>query len=129
VSRRRTRQSGFEQVIEAFARLPWRWCLALAPISYFGFNQLAQIAPPEALTTEGLGSVVGVQAMRAAGMLLQYIALLILIVAALISWLGQRRRQLLSEIETRTSRAPLRHWQSLLWRSSYPRCRGTLPAD
>lgn len=114
MGRRRTRQSGFEQAIEAFARLPWRWCLALAPISYIGFSQLAQIAPPEALTMEGLASVVRVQAVRAAGMLLQYIAPLILTFAALISWLGQRhRRQLLAETESRTSRAPL---QQLTWR-------------
>lgn len=56
----------------------------------------------------------GIMAVRTAGVFLQYLAPAALLLAALLSWLGKRRRtKLLAEAETRAASAPL---QQMSWR-------------
>lgn len=100
--------------MEVLARLPWQICLLLAPFAYLGFHLLAQIEPPVAHNIEEMGSSVRVVVFRTAGMFLQYLAPLTLLIAAAVSWLGKRSRaRLLAETESRTTSAPLRQ---LSWR-------------
>jgi restriction system protein len=111
---RRPRKSNFEHTVEALALLPWKLSLALIPIAYFGFHWLSQVQPPPPQGVEQLGSTLTVSMLKTAGMFLQYLAPLMLALAALTSYLGKRRRtKLLEETETRTSSAPL---QKLTWR-------------
>lgn len=111
---RRQRKSDFERTVEALARLPWPVCLALAPVAWFGFHLLAEIAPLAPRNVNDMSGAVGVAIFKAAGMFLQYIAPFALVLAAPLSWLGKRRRRkLLTETEKRTGSAPL---QQLTWR-------------
>lgn len=111
---RRQRKTDFDRTVEALARLPWQVCLALAAVAWFGFHQLAQIEPPAARNVSEMGGAAGVMVFKTAGMFLQYIAPFALLLAALISWIGKRRRaKLLAETERRTDAAPL---QQLTWR-------------
>ena len=111
---RRKRRSDFDHGVEALARLPWQLCLLLAPIAYFGFHQLAQIQPPAAHNVAEMGSSIGVTAFKTAGMFLQYLAPMALLLAALMSWSATRRRtKLLAEAESRAASAPL---QQMSWR-------------
>lgn len=111
---RRKRKSDFDHAVEALARLPWPVCLALAPLAYLGFHQLALIQAPTVQTIGELGDSIGVTVFKTAGLFLQYLAPLALLLAALLTWAGKRRRtRLLAEAESRTASAPL---QQLSWR-------------
>ncbi|MGQ0699311.1 MAG: restriction endonuclease [Panacagrimonas sp.] len=111
---RRKRKSDFDHTVEGLARLPWLLCLLLAPIAYLGFHQLAQIQPPAAHNVAEMGSTIGVTALKTAGMFLQYLAPMALLLAALMSWSAKRRRtKLLAEAESRAASAPL---QQMSWR-------------
>jgi restriction system protein len=111
---RRPRKSGFESAVEALALLPWQACLALAPITYFGFHWLAGLdaSPPKGMSQ--LGASIQVTIFRVAGMFLQVLVPAMLLFAALMSWLAKRRRnRLLVDAETSTAQAPL---LNLSWR-------------
>lgn len=111
---RRKRKSDFDHTVEALARLPWQACTVLALLAYFGFHQLALMQPPTAHSIGEMGSSVGVTIFKTAGLFLQYLAPLALLLAALMSWTGKRRRaNLLAEADSRTASAPL---QQLSWR-------------
>lgn len=111
---RRARQSAFEDWVEVLARLPWQVRVALAAVSWFGFHQLAEIEPPAARNVSEMGGATGVMLFKAAGMFLQYLVPFALLLAALMSWCGKRRRaKLLAETEKRADTAPL---QQLTWR-------------
>lgn len=111
---RRKRRSDFEHLVEGLARLPWQLCLTLAPIAYLGFHQLALLKPPVAHNVGDVGSSIGVMIFRTAGMFLQYLAPLTLLIAAMVSGLVKRKRtRLLAQAEARTDAAPLRQ---LSWR-------------
>lgn len=111
---RRQRKSDFDRTVEALARLPWQVCIALAAVAWFGFHLLAQIEPSTARNVGEMGDAVGGMIFKTAGMLLQYLAPLALLLAALMSWIGKRRRAaLLAETEKRADSAPL---QQLTWR-------------
>lgn len=111
---RRQRKSDFDRTVEALSRLPWQVCLALAAVAWLGFHQLAQIEPPAARNVGEMGSAAGVMIFKTAGMFLQYLAPFALLLAALMSWVGKRRRaKLLTDTEARTANAPLHQlsWQ------------------
>ena len=111
---RRKQKTNFELTIQALSRLPWRVCLALAPIAWFGFHLLSNIESSPALTMGGMGSTVFTAAVKTIGLFGQIIAPAALLLAALISWLGQRRRAaLLEQTKARHGSAPL---QQLTWR-------------
>lgn len=111
---RRQRKSDFDRTVEALARLPWQVCIAIAFVAWFGFHLLAQIEPPAARNVGEMGGAVSVMIFKTAGMFLQYVAPFALILAALMSWIGKRRRTaLLAETEKRADSAPL---QQLTWR-------------
>lgn len=110
----RRRKSDFDQTIEALARQPWQACLVLAAIAWFGFHQLALIGPPASRNVNEVGGAAVIMIFRTTGMFLQYLAPLTFVLAALVSWLGRRRRaKLLAETESRSATAPL---QQLSWR-------------
>lgn len=105
----RKRKSDFDQTVEGLARLPWQLCLALAPVAWFGFNQLALIEPQAAQNLGDMGNVAGAMIFKTAGIFLQYLAPVVLLLAALLSWISKRRRtRLLAETESRSGGAPLR---------------------
>lgn len=111
---RRKRKSDLDHVIETLALLPWQLCLLLVPIAYIGFHQLSVIEPPVAQDVGQLGNSAAVMIFKTAGMFLQWIAPIALLVAALMSWTAKRRRQkLLAEAQSRTANAPL---QQMSWR-------------
>lgn len=111
---RRQRKSDFDHTVEALAKLPWQMCVALAPIAWAGFHWLAQIEPPPAKDMAQLGSTVAVTIFKTVGLFMQVLAPAALLLAALMSWLGKRRRtKLLADAETRNYSAPLRN---LPWR-------------
>lgn len=111
---RRKRKSDFEHTVEGLSRLPWQLCAALAPVAYLGFHQLAQLQPPVAHNVGEMGNSIGVMIFRTAGMFLQYLAPLTLLIAAMVSWRTKRKRtRLLAEAEARTDAAPL---GQLSWR-------------
>jgi len=85
---RRQRKSDFDHLVEALARLPWQACLALAPIAWLGFHQLALIEPPVARNVGEMGNSVGVIVFKTTGLFLQYLAPLALLLAALMSGLA-----------------------------------------
>ena len=96
------------------ARLPWQWCVGLAPVAWLIFHWLAQLEPPTAQGLSEMGVSVAVTLFKTAGMFLQVLAPAALLIAGLLSWLGQRRRQrLLADAEERSDSQPLR---TLSWR-------------
>ncbi|MBB87302.1 MAG: restriction endonuclease [Xanthomonadales bacterium] len=105
---RRKKQSGFEELVEVLALLPWQVCLALAPIAWFGFHLLSQLTPPPAAGVNELGGTIYVTMAKTAGMALQYLAPAALILAALMSFVTKRKRSsLLAETKLRTDSQPL----------------------
>ena len=105
---RRKGKSAFDDWVEILSRLPWQACLILAFVSWLGFHQLAQIELPKPTTVSGLGAAYGPMMARTLGMFMQLIAPAACVFAALISWVGKRRRtKLLADAETRTTAAPL----------------------
>ena len=110
----RRKKSDAIATIDAFSRLPWHICLILAVASFLGFHWLSGMKPPPASDIAHLANTLWVSTFKTAGMILQYIAPLVLIFAAIQSWTGQRRRgRLLIEAEQRTESAPL---QQISWR-------------
>jgi restriction system protein len=89
---RRRRKSDFEQWIALFAKLPWPVCLALAPIAHLAFAALADWPVPQPADVSEMGGLFATQLIRVAGMFGQYIAPIILLLAALTSFLAKRRR-------------------------------------
>lgn len=111
---RRPRKSGFEQAVETLALLPWQVCFALAPVSFLLFHWLAGLEPPPPKDMAQLGSSIQVTIFRTAGMFLQVLVPVMLLFAALMSWLAKRRRgRLLADAETSAAQAPL---LNLSWR-------------
>ncbi|WP_293624555.1 restriction endonuclease [Salinisphaera sp.] len=90
---RRRRKSNFEVWVELFAKLPWAVCLALAPIAYLGFAALVDWPMPQATNPAQISDVFIAQLIRTAGLFGQYIGPTILCLAALMSFLGKRRRR------------------------------------
>ena len=111
---RRQRISGIEGAIKAFSVLPWWFSLVLAVLTWVLCHRLAQLDPVPAKDIGQLGVSVKVTMLKTAGMILQYVAPLVLVLAALCSMLAMRRRsKLLVEAEARTGSAPLRN---MTWR-------------
>jgi restriction system protein len=111
---RRSRKSGFEEMVEALSHLPWQVCIAVAPMAWLGFHWLAKLEPPPAKDVAQMGNSVAVMMFRTAGLFLQFLVPAALLLAALASWIGKRRRaKLLAEAESRRDSAPLRDlsWQ------------------
>ena len=111
---RRRRKSDFERWVELFAKLPWTLCLALAPIAYVGFAALLDWPMPQATSAAEISDVFIAQLIRTAGLFGQYIAPTILLLAALMSLLGKRRRrQLLASARAAEDPAPIlqMRWQ------------------
>ncbi|WP_028475741.1 restriction endonuclease [Nevskia ramosa] len=105
---RRKGKSAFDDWVEILSRLPWQACLILAFVSWLGFHQLAQIELPKPTTVSGLGAAYGPMMARTLGMFMQLMAPAACVFAALISWVGKRRRtKLLADAEARTTVAPL----------------------
>ncbi|WP_348766540.1 restriction endonuclease [uncultured Salinisphaera sp.] len=105
---RRRRKSDFERWVELFAKLPWTLCLALAPIAYVGFAALVDWPIPQATSAAEISDVFIAQLIRTAGLFGQYIAPTILLLAALMSLLGKRRRrQLLASARAVEDAAPI----------------------
>lgn len=108
MARRSRRNSELHGWISAFANLPWQVCVVLIPVTYLGFAAMAQIAVPEASGLDDMGGIFAARIAQGVGMVLQYLAPLILALAALGSWLGKRKRnQLLSEAKSRSNSAGL----------------------
>lgn len=111
---RRQRKSDFDLWVEALSKLPWQLCLALAPLAYFGFHALSKVRPPPATNADQFRDAILVTMAQVAGVFLQWLVPVALLLAALTSWLGRRQRaRLLSEAESRGASAPL---QALSWR-------------
>jgi len=111
---RRSRKSGLEQLIQALSRLPWRLCLALAPISYFGFHALSALEIPKHQGSFTLGSAMPYILARTIGLYLQYLAPLALLIAAALAWNDKRRRHhLLADAESDAGTASL---EQLSWK-------------
>ncbi|MES1930811.1 restriction endonuclease [Salinisphaera dokdonensis CL-ES53] len=89
---RRRRKSDFEQWVALFAKLPWPVCLALTLPAYFGFAALVDWPIPKTTGVSEMGGVVVAQFIRVAGMIGQYAAPAMLLLAALMSLLAKRRR-------------------------------------
>lgn len=89
---RRRRKSGFEQWIALFARLPWAVCLALIPIAYFGFAAIVDWPAPQPVHPSQIGGTIVAQFIRVAGIFGQYFVPLMLLIAAIMSFAGKRRR-------------------------------------
>ena len=108
MAQRRRRRSELDEWIGLLAKLPWQLSVALIPAAYLAFAAMARIPVPKADDLDGLGAVFASQVAVTVGMFLQYIAPVVLGIAALVSWLAmRRRRQLLSEAETRSGAAGL----------------------
>ncbi|MEQ9010757.1 restriction endonuclease [Algiphilus sp.] len=108
MARRRKRSSELEDWIGALSKLPWQLCVVLATVAYIGFAVLAQmpVAKPDGL--EDMGATFASQIAQTAGMILQYVAPAVLLIAALVSWLAKRHRaRLLSDVENRSGAAGL----------------------
>ncbi|MEQ9737235.1 MAG: restriction endonuclease, partial [Algiphilus sp.] len=108
MARRRKRSSELEDWIGALSKLPWQFCVALAVAAYIVFAALAQmpVANPDGL--EDMGATFASQIAQTAGMILQYLAPAVLLIAALVSWLAKRHRaRLLSDVENRSDAAGL----------------------
>lgn len=111
---RRRKVSGGGDLIDGLATLPWQWCLALAPVAWLLFHWMAQLDPPPARDVKQMGDSIFILVFKTAGMFLQYLAPLALVLAGLVSWLRKRRRKtLLVEAEASGASAPLR---ALSWR-------------
>ena len=112
---RRKRKSDFEDVVQTLALMPWQMSLLLAPVAYFGFHLLSQLAPPPVTGVNQLGGAMPYLVARTAGMFLQYLAPFALLLASLLAWIAKRkRRKLLIETEGRRASAPL---QQLSWKA------------
>jgi restriction system protein len=106
---RRHRKSDFEKAVQALSGLSWQACLCLAIIAFLGFHWLSQIQPPAAWEVGQLGGTIAATMFKMAGIFLQWLAPITLCLAALLSWIGKRRRaRLLTEAESRKSVAPIR---------------------
>jgi restriction system protein len=111
---RRRRKSDLDHLLGALMRLPWQVCLLLAPCAYLGFHMLAQRQPAAPHDISQMGLMIVGTALKTAGTYGQFLAPMVLLLAALLSWLSKRRRAaLLTEAETRTASAP---FQALSWR-------------
>lgn len=111
---RRARKSEFEHSVEALARLPWQVCLVLALASFVGFHLLSRLPVAQPSDIGQLGTVAGTAIFRTVGLFMQFLAPAACLLAALGSWIGQRRRAtLLQETESRTSAGAVRElsWQ------------------
>jgi len=101
-------------MVEGLSRLPWKVCVALAPLAWLGFHLLSKIEAPDALTLGDMGGSVFVMMLKTVGLFGQFLAPAALLFAALVSKLGQRRRAaLLKESQARQGSASL---QQLTWR-------------
>ena len=101
---RRKRKSGFDQWVEAFAKLPWKISLFSAPVVGLIFHSMSQIEVPQTTELSQMGGAVFVMAVRTAGLFLQFIIPAALLIAAFLSWQGQRERQnLVAEASRRES--------------------------
>ncbi|WP_428309981.1 restriction endonuclease [Hydrocarboniphaga sp.] len=88
--------------------------MLLTPCAYLGFHWLAQRQPAAPHGISEMGTVLVGTMLKTAGMYGQVLVPLMLVLAALLSWLSKRRRAtLLKEAESRTATAPL---QALTWR-------------
>lgn len=101
---RRRKETGFDLLIEAFSKLPWKVCVVLAFIAGLAFHALSRLPQPAATGLPDMGSVVFASAAKFVGTVLQFLIPLALLIAALVSWLGERQRgRLLSEAKRRKS--------------------------
>lgn len=89
---RRKRKSDFELWIEAFAKLPWQVCLALAPVAWLLFHLLSQLEPPQAKELGQMGAVVLISVLKTGGFFLQFLVPAALLIACLTSWIAKRKR-------------------------------------
>ena len=114
---RRRKKSDLERWVELFAKLPWVICLVLAPIAYIGFAALADLPSPrpaDPTDPTQMSGLIITQFVRVIGLFGQYMAPLVLLLAALLSFMERRRRrQLLKTSRTVEGAAALRGmgWQ------------------
>lgn len=90
---RRRRQSAAEDFVDVVALLPWWACLALALISYLVLHQLA--APPKVVAAQPgqMADLVTRSMVSAFAMALQFLVPFFCLIAAVISFLGRRKRE------------------------------------
>lgn len=90
---RRRRQSAAEDFVDVVALLPWWACVALALISYLVLHQLA--APPKvgAVQPGQMADLVSRTMLSAFAMAGQFLVPFFCLIAAVISFLGRRKRQ------------------------------------
>ncbi len=101
---RRKRKSEFELWVEAFSKLPWKVSLFSAPLIWLIFHGMSQIEVPHTTELSQMGGAVFVMVVRTAGLILQFIIPVALLIAAYLSWLTQRRRRkLVAETGKRAS--------------------------
>jgi restriction system protein len=111
---RRKRKFGFEQWIDALAKLPWQVCLALVPVTWLVFHTLSQLRPPLESEPGQLGGVILFNILKTGGLFLQYLVPAALLIAAFTSWIAKRKRNaLLVDITERQDSVPLLNmsWQ------------------
>ena len=89
---RRSKESGADDFIAVVAMLPWWGGVAVAIASYFAFHMLAEPPKVAALQSGAIGGF-AVQAMIAAGAsILQFIAPVLALIAAVVSFAKRKRR-------------------------------------
>ena len=87
----RKKSSPFEDLVEITSKLPWKVGVALALVSYLGFDYLATLPPPSFVTTDlknygqTIGGSVGRQLMITMSDFLQYIVAIAFLIGAGIS--------------------------------------------
>ncbi len=97
----RKKSSTSEDLMEIGMKLPWQACLVLALIAYLGFHYLVTMPPRPVVIADpkqmglAMGSMVFRQAAITAGMFLQYLVPLALLIGAAVSAVKRRRHSAL----------------------------------
>lgn len=95
MARRRDRKGAADDLLAIAARLPWWASLLIAAVTFVVLHQIAGQDVGTATSTKDIGAVAARGLYRALANFGQYILPLIFIVGAVVSVLGQRRRQAL----------------------------------
>src|SRR4051794_22272071 len=90
---RRQKTSPAEDFMSAMSHLPWWVCLTVAAISYAFLHAVASRPPTAVTSTAQMQGVMVESVMRGGAYAFQYIVPILCTAAAIMSFLGRRRRR------------------------------------